>query len=130
VIDLSKAAAKKIGLIKHGVAMVEIEAIRPGSKKQKTAKHSKKSPDKTYSSMPKIRVAKRGPVRKNGVAHLISLEKPDEPQLPSETIEAIEPLKTKELEPTKTTGTNSIEESFSVSSKPEPQSYSADQDDF
>jgi len=87
IIDLSKAAAKRIGLIQSGVAMVEIETVTPGRVAKGSAPALKKDG--------RILLARRR-VRKNGVEHLISLEKAedesidDEAAMEEETEEEVE----------------------------------------
>ena len=79
IIDLSKAAAKKIGLIQHGVAMVEIETVSPGNPgKVQTAK----APDVAPKAAPMM-LASSG-IRKNGVEHLISVENAKDAPVPDE----------------------------------------------
>lgn len=92
IIDLSKAAAKKIDLIATGTAMVEIETLT--SKKADIAIAKKSSPQKSDVA-PKpsgLMLAARGPVRKNGVAHLIEVDNAKQPPVKEEApaIEALE----------------------------------------
>ncbi len=56
IIDLSKAAAREVGLLGTGTAAVEIRAVGPDKEDDK------------------ILLASRGPVTRNGVEHLISVE--------------------------------------------------------
>ena len=77
VIDLSKAAAKRIGLISSGVGVVEIRAL--GAAAKPVAK-------------PRLLLASRGGrVRKNGVEHLISVETKDDPAEPEPVAREAEP---------------------------------------
>jgi len=67
VIDLSKAAAKKIGLIESGVGVVEIRALGAGGDEPKRV----------------LLASRGGRVRKNGVEHLISVETKNDPAKPA-----------------------------------------------
>ncbi len=140
VIDLSKAAAQKIGLLKSGVDMVEIESIGPADKNTIIAKQTTETVRQITAPEPGIKLAARS-VRRNGVEHLISIENKEGDPLPSETIEDTELSTDTEAISEVKTKTTSIEDSFSVSSKKSTddkagntitttESYSADEDDF
>lgn len=141
VIDLSKAAAKKIGLIKSGVAMVEIESVSPGKGRQPTKKI-----EKDVKETGGVVLASRRRVRKNGVEYLISIETTGEkPALPEVgDVEAVEAPAKKHGKAS--SGSTSIEDSFvlttSTSTKKPPsttkpaepapsgKTYSVDEEDF
>ncbi len=135
IIDLSKAAAKKIDLIGKGVAMVQIETVRPGAPKK--AAVAKKDSGESKSVM---LASKR--VRKNGVEHLISVDAANQPEPADDgdvDVAKISPSKV-DIEEAK----SSIEDTFSVTTKtavkdtPKKKSrapagkepYSADTDEF
>lgn len=135
IIDLSKAAAKKIGLIKNGVAMVEIETVSPGA--QKKAVVAKKDSSESKGVM----LASRR-IRKNGVEHLISIDTKNQPESADEgalDVVKLSPSKGEVEEPR-----SSIEDSFSTGAtttvrktpKRRPKApasekpYSPDEDDF
>ncbi len=87
VIDLSKAAARKIDLIGSGVAMVEIETLTPGMK-DKVPEGAEAEADAKQAQG--VLLASRGRVTKNGVEHLIQLENAKGTSLPGELEEASE----------------------------------------
>jgi rare lipoprotein A (peptidoglycan hydrolase) len=89
IIDLSKAAAKKIGLIATGTGMVEIETISPGKPDLKIAKKTQESLPVATPEATGVMLAARGPVRKNGVAHLIEVDTANEAPIQSDAPEPI-----------------------------------------
>jgi rare lipoprotein A len=108
IIDLSKAAAKKIDLIGKGVAMVQIETVRPGAPKK--AAVAKKDSGKSK----KVMLASRR-ARRNGVEHLISVDTAKQPEPADDgdvDVAEVTPP-TVDIEEAK----SSIEESFSVTTK-------------
>jgi len=124
VIDLSKAAAKKIDLIGSGVAMVEIETVTPGGRE--------KAPEVIEADAKRnetVLLASRGRVRKNGVEHLIQLENAKGTPLPGEIEQAQEAETPPEPSPVRPAakryerteaGGSSIEERFVVTASTSP----------
>jgi rare lipoprotein A len=108
IIDLSKAAAKKIDLIGKGVAMVEIETVRPGAPKEATV--VKKDSEESRGVM----LASRR-VTKNGVAHLISVDTANRPEPADDGDVDVVKLSPSKLDVEEAKG--SIEDSFSVTTK-------------
>ena len=53
IVDLSRAAAAKIGLINDGIAQVKVELVKPGSGKTETLTSKGKTPPSEYSIAPK-----------------------------------------------------------------------------
>ncbi len=131
IIDLSKAAAKKIDMLGSGTAMVEIETVSPG-KKQKHKEIAETAPNKSEGLL----LAKRGPVRRNGVEYLIEKEGVGKNPAPSsevdeikrveeivaETRESKTPRQKPEPIPAKT---SNIEDSFVVTTSKSPESPKA-----
>jgi len=108
IIDLSKAAAKKIDLIGKGVAMVEIETVGPGAPDRAAAANE------DVAKAGGVMLASRK-VTRNGVEYLISQDNGSQPEPEDEgDVDVVE------LAPAKATiprATTSIEESFSVTTK-------------
>jgi len=76
IIDLSRASAKKIGLIDSGVAMVEVKALGAGGSGKAIA-----AEQGSEEQQPVMLLASREkPVTRNAVEYLISVETRDEPE--------------------------------------------------
>jgi len=89
IIDLSKAAAKKIGLIQSGVAKVEIRAVGPGGKKRAKEEPPAETAEAEDEPEKVLLAARGGSVRRNGVEYLISVDhksNPPDPEAPEEVV--------------------------------------------
>lgn len=89
IIDLSKAAAKKIGLLQSGVAKVEIRAVGPGDRKEEETARAPKAVEPAEPEAVLL-AARGGPVRRNGVEYLISVDNKSAPPEPSAQEEIVD----------------------------------------